>query len=164
MKTLTTPDRNATMRRWPSLVIFLLLTMATGFVASRFLPDAWYVALHKPAFNPPDWVFPPAWTVLYVLMAIAAWRVWRHDGLSAPIVLWGVQLLFNAAWMWLFFGQHRPVVALVDIAILLVLIVILTVAFWRRDRWAGGMLVPYVAWVAFAAVLNHALWQLNPAG
>ncbi|ACD21094.1 TspO/MBR family protein [Paraburkholderia phytofirmans] len=151
------------MRRWPSLVVFLFLAFAAAFIASRFLPDAWYVALQKPAFNPPDWVFPPAWSVLYVLMAIAAWRVWKRDGLSAAIVLWLVQLLFNAAWMWLFFGLHRADVALADILILLVLIVALTFAFWRRDRWAGGLLMPYVAWVAFAAVLNHALWQLNPA-
>lgn len=151
------------MRRLPSLIVFLLLTLATALVASQFLPDAWYAALQKPAFNPPNWVFPPAWSVLYVLMAIAAWRVWKRDGLSAAIALWAVQLLFNAAWMWLFFGLHRPDMALVDIAILLVLIAVLTFAFWRRDRWAGGLLVPYVAWVVFAAALNHALWQLNPA-
>jgi tryptophan-rich sensory protein len=101
--------------------------------------------------------------VLYVLMTIFAWRVWNREGLSAVIVSWVVQLLFNAAWMWLFFGLHRPGVALADIVIVLVLIVALTFAFWRRDRWAGGLLVPCVAWVAFAAVLNHALWQLNPA-
>ncbi|RAS29820.1 TspO/MBR family protein [Paraburkholderia bryophila] len=151
------------MRRLPSLIVFLLLTLATALVASQFLPDAWYAALRKPAFNPPNWVFPPAWSVLYVLMAIAAWRVWKRDGLSAAIVLWAVQLLFNAAWMGLFFGLHRPDMALIDIAILLVLIAALTFAFWRRDRWAGGLLVPYVAWVAFAAALNYALWQLNPA-
>lgn len=151
------------MRRLPSLIVFLLLTLATALVGSQFLPDAWYAALQKPAFNPPNWVFPPAWSVLYVLMAIAAWRVWKRDGLSAAIALWAVQLLFNAAWMWLFFGLHRPDMALVDIAILLVLIAVLTFAFWRRDRWAGGLLVPYVAWVVFAAALNHALWQLNPA-
>jgi tryptophan-rich sensory protein len=96
-------------------------------------------------------------------MAIAAWRVWKRDGSSSAIVLWVVQLLFNAAWMWLFFGLHRPDLALADIVILLILIVALTFVFWRRDRLAGVLLVPYVAWVAFAAVLNYALWQLNPA-
>jgi tryptophan-rich sensory protein len=151
------------MRRLPSLIVFLILTLATGLVASQFLPDAWYASLQKPAFNPPNWVFPPAWTVLYVLMAIAAWRVWKRDGSSSAIVLWVVQLLFNAAWMWLFFGLHRPDLALADILILLVLIVALTFVFWRRDRLAGVLLVPYVAWVAFASVLNYALWQLNPA-
>ncbi|WP_345815465.1 TspO/MBR family protein [Paraburkholderia sp. PREW-6R] len=151
------------MRRWPSLLAFLLLTLAAAGTASQFLPDAWYAALNKPAFNPPNWLFPPAWTALYVLMAIAAWRVWKSGGLSVPIAVWVVQLFFNAAWMWLFFGLHRPAAALVDIVVLLVLIVGLTFAFWRRDRWAGAMLVPYVGWVAFAAVLNHALWQLNPA-
>lgn len=151
------------MRRLPSLIVFLALTFGAAFVASQFLPDAWYAALQKPAFNPPNWVFPPAWTLLYVLMAIAAWRVWTRHGMSAAIVLWGVQLVFNAAWMWLFFGMHRPDIALADILILLALIVALTIAFWRRDRWAGGLLLPYVAWVAFAAELNHALWQLNPA-
>jgi tryptophan-rich sensory protein len=151
------------MRRLPSLFVFLILTLATGLVASQFLPDAWYASLQKPGFNPPNWVFPPAWTVLYVLMAIAAWRVWKRDGSSSAIVLWVVQLLFNAAWMWLFFGLHRPDLALADIVMLLILIVALTFVFWRRDRLAGVLLVPYVAWVAFAAVLNYALWQLNPA-
>jgi tryptophan-rich sensory protein len=151
------------MRRLPSLGVFFALTLVAAFVGSRFLPDVWYATLQKPSFNPPNWVFPPAWSVLYVLMAIAAWRVWKRDGLSAAIVLWAVQLLFNAAWMWLFFGLHRPGLALADIVTLLVLIVATTGAFWRRDRWAGGLLVPYIAWVAFAAALNLALWQLNPA-
>ncbi|MGF6964061.1 benzodiazapine receptor [Paraburkholderia sp. WC7.3g] len=119
--------------------------------------------MQKPAFNPPNWVFPPVWTVLYVLMAFSAWRVWKRDGLTAAIVLWVVQLLFNAAWMWLFFGLHRPEAGLVEILILLVLIVMLTYVFWRRDRLAGILLVPYVAWVAYAALVNYALWQLNPA-
>jgi translocator protein len=151
------------MRRLPSLIVFFGLTLVTALIASGFLPDAWYAALQKPWFNPPNWVFPPAWSVLYVLMAVAAWRVWTRDGLSAALVLWGVQLVFNAAWMWLFFGLHRPGLALADIVTLLILIVATAWAFWRRDRWAGGLMLPYIAWVAFATVLNHALWQLNPA-
>jgi tryptophan-rich sensory protein len=101
--------------------------------------------------------------VLYVLMAIAAWRVWKRDGSGSALVLWVIQLVFNAAWMWLFFGLHRPDLALADIAILLILIVALTFVFWRRDRLAGVLLVPYVAWVGYATLLNYALWQLNPA-
>ncbi|EDZ99059.1 TspO and MBR like protein [Burkholderia sp. H160] len=151
------------MRRLPSLLVFLILTLAAGWTASLSLPDAWYAGLQKPAFNPPNWVFPPVWTVLYVLMAFSAWRVWKRNGLTAAIVLWAVQLLFNAAWMWLFFGLHRPEMGLIDILILLVLIVTLTYMFWRRDRLAGILLVPYVAWVAYAALLNYALWQMNPA-
>lgn len=151
------------MRRLPSLLVFLILTLAATLVASQFLPDTWYATLQKPAFSPPNWVFPPVWAMLYVLMAIAAWRVWKRENRAVAIVLWVVQLLFNAAWMWLFFGLHRPDMALADIVILLILIVALTFAFWRRDRWAGVLLLPYVAWVAFAAVLNLALWQLNPA-
>jgi translocator protein len=143
--------------------VFLILTLAAGWAASLSLPDAWYADLQKPAFNPPNWIFPPVWTVLYVLMAVSAWRVWKRDGLTAAIVLWVVQLLFNAAWMWLFFGLHRPGIGLIDILILLVLIVMLTFVFWRRDRLAGVLLVPYVVWVAYAALLNYALWQLNPA-
>ncbi|MFT4068257.1 TspO/MBR family protein [Paraburkholderia sp.] len=151
------------MRRLPSLLVFLILTLAAGWAASLSLPDAWYSGLQKPAFNPPNWVFPPVWTVLYVLMAFSAWRVWKHDGLTAAIILWVVQLVFNAAWMWLFFGLHRPGTGLIDILILLVLIVMLTYVFWRRDRLAGLLLVPYVVWVAYAALLNYALWQMNPA-
>jgi len=151
------------MRQWPSLVGFVMLAFVAGYVGSRFLPGDWYAGLAKPSFNPPNGVFAPVWSVLYLLMGIAAWRAWRTRGLDAAIALWLAQLALNAAWSWLFFGRHLLAVALVDIAVLLALIVATTIAFFRRDRAAGWMMVPYIAWVSFATVLNAALWHLNPA-
>lgn len=151
------------MRQWMSLVGFVLLAFVAGFVGSRFLPSDWYAGLAKPSFNPPNSVFAPVWSVLYLLMGIAAWRAWRQRGIDAATGLWLAQLVFNAAWSWLFFGRHLLAVALVEIVVLLALIVATTTAFFRCDRAAGWLMVPYVAWVSFATLLNAALWQLNPA-
>lgn len=150
------------MRAGLSLLGFVLLAFVAGFIGSRFMPGDWYAALAKPSFNPPNTVFAPVWSVLYLLMGIAAWRAWRRRGMDGAIALWLAQLVLNAAWSWLFFGRHQLALALVDILALLVLIVATTVAFFRRDRAAGWLMVPYIAWVAFASVLNAALWQLNP--
>ncbi|MBU6247348.1 MAG: tryptophan-rich sensory protein [Xanthomonadaceae bacterium] len=150
------------MRSWMALVGFVLLAFVAGFVGSRFLPGDWYAALAKPSFNPPNSVFGPVWSVLYLLMGIAAWRAWRPRGIDAATGLWFGQLVLNAAWSWLFFGRHLLGWALVDIVALLVLIAATTVAFFRRDRAAGWLMVPYLAWVGFATVLNASLWHLNP--
>ena len=150
------------MNRWKALIVFLLLAFAAGGVGSLAMPDAWYEALSKPSFNPPNWVFAPVWTALFVLMAVAAWRVYRRDGFGPAIGLWLAQLVFNAAWSPLFFGAHRIALALADIIVLLALIVATTVAFFRHDRIAGALLLPYLAWVAFATVLTFSIFRLNP--
>lgn len=152
------------MRRWPSLLVFLLLAFTAGFIGSRFLPGDWYAQLVKPPFNPPNGVFAPVWSVLYVLMAVAAWRVWRRGGFHWAIALWLGQLALNAAWSWLFFSRHLLGGALIEILVLLVVLVATTAAFWKRDRLAGQLMLPYVAWVAFACVLNASLWYLNAGG
>lgn len=149
------------MRQYKSLIVFLVLTGVTLLVGSQFLPGEWYAALEKPFFNPPNWVFAPVWTVLYVMMAVAAWRVWRRAGLDTAIVLWVIQLALNGLWSWFFFGLQRTGLGLIDIAVLLVLIALTTTAFMRRDRVAGYLMLPYFAWVAFALVLNFSLWWLN---
>lgn len=150
------------MRPILSLLPFLfLVALAAGFGAC-FQPGAWYEALRKPPLNPPGWVFGPVWTVLYVAMAVAAWRVWRaQPGPSATLALWGAQLALNALWSWLFFGLERPGLALLDIAALLALLVFTTFALFAVDRTAGWLFVPYVTWVAFASYLNVGLWILN---
>jgi len=150
------------MRRGLSLLGFLVLAFAAAFVGSRFVPGEWYAQLAKPAFNPPDWIFAPVWSVLYAMMAVAAWRAWLRAGLGPAILLWLAQLVLNAAWSWLFFGLHQIGIALLEILVLLTLIAATTMAFWRRERLAGGLMIPYLAWVAFASVLNAALWVLNP--
>ena len=125
---------------------------------------SWYATLAKPPFNPPNWLFGPVWTLLYIVMAIVAWRVWlsrRRQPVALALTAYGVQLLLNFAWSPLFFGLHRIGAALADI-IALALVLAATVAlFWRRDRLAGALMAPYLLWVLFAATLNFAIWRLN---
>jgi len=152
------------MQQWKSLIVFIALVALAAACGSLALPDAWYAALAKPSFNPPNAIFAPVWSVLYVLIAIAAWRVWRVAGFGAAIVLWFVQLACNALWSPLFFGAHRIDLALADIVLLDALVVATTVLFFRRDRVAGWLLVPYLAWISFATVLTAAIWRLNGGG
>lgn len=149
------------MRAWMSLVVFLVLVTGAALLGGLSAPDAWFSALQKPAFNPPGWVFGPAWTTLYLLMAVAAWRVYRVAGLGLAIGLWGVQLVVNATWSPLFFGLHRIDLALIDIIILDILVLATIVRFFRHDTWAGWLMLPYLAWISFATVLNATIWQLN---
>lgn len=146
------------------LVAALALTFSAAYAGSRFPADAWYAGLSKPPWNPPNWLFGPVWGVLYVLMAVAAWLVWREAGLvgaAVPLGVFVVQLGLNAAWSWLFFGRHELGVALVEIVVLWGAIVGTMVGFWRVRPIGGVLLVPYLVWVTFAAVLNFTLWRLN---
>jgi tryptophan-rich sensory protein len=142
------------------LVGFVLLCFAAAALGSAVtLPeiDGWYAALPKPSWNPPNWIFGPVWSTLYLLMGIAAWLVWRQSGLkgaAGALALFAVQLALNTLWSFLFFGGHRPDLAAVDIVLLGLAIVATMVAFSRHSRLAAVLLVPYLAWVTFAAVLN----------
>lgn len=148
---------------WLALAISVLLVAAVAFFGSRFAPGPWYEALAKPAWNPPNWLFGPAWTTLYALMALAAWKVWIAVGrVDRALALYGLQLLLNGLWSWLFFGLQRIDLALLDILALWLLVLATLVLFWRRDRLAGILMVPYLLWLSFAAALNLAIWQLNP--
>lgn len=144
------------------LLVFLALTFGAAVVGSQFGPGPWFEALQKPDWNPPNWVFAPVWTALYAMMAVAAWLVWRGGGRRGPIVLFLLQLALNAAWSWLFFGLHRPDLALADIVLLWLAIVATLVAFARVSGGAAALMVPYLAWVSFATVLNASIWRLNP--
>jgi tryptophan-rich sensory protein len=124
----------------------------------------WYAGLAKPSFNPPNWVFGPVWTTLYVLMAYAAFRIMRLPATPArqtALILFWAQLALNAAWSWLFFAAHAPLLGLIDIVPQLLLIVATATAFIRLDRIAGICLLPLIAWVGFATALNIAVWWLN---
>ena len=153
--------------RWIGLAILLIVCLgAGGLGAITTTPeiDGWYKTLTKPAWNPPDRVFGPVWTTLYVMMAIAAWLVWKPAGFKAaamPLTLFATQLLLNVAWSWIFFGLHQPGWAFVEIVILWLAIVATTVAFFRCSNVAGCLMVPYLAWVSFASVLNFAIWWMN---
>jgi benzodiazapine receptor len=143
---------------------FGLATLAAaslGGLATANAVEGWYRTLEKPSWNPPDATFGIVWTALYVMIAVAGWLAWRADGLPT-VVPWAVQLVLNAGWAYVFFGLRRPGWALVEILVLLAAIVWTLVVAWRADRTAGLLLVPYLAWVAFAAVLNAAIVRLNP--
>lgn len=141
---------------------FAIAAMGGWITASSV--STWYRTLQKPAFNPPDWVFAPVWTVLYVMIALAGWRVWRDAGFArarAGMSAYAVQLALNLAWSFLFFGARMIGIALLDILLLLAMICLNAALFWRIDRLPGYLLAPYAAWVAFASVLNFELWKLN---
>lgn len=135
-----------------------------GAVASR---DAgqFYGQLTRPDWAPPSWAFGPVWTLLYILMAVAAWLVWRKGGIRearGPLALFLVQLVLNALWTWLFFRWQRGALAFADSIVLWVLILATLIAFWRVRPLAGVLLIPYLMWVTFATVLTFAVWRLNP--
>lgn len=148
------------MNRYASLVSFLVLVIGGG-LAIGFLtaPGEWYAALSKPAFNPPNWLFAPAWTLLYALIAIVGWRVWRTDAGGWPMRLWWAQLVLNFLWSPTFFAAHQIGLALVIILLLLDTILALIATAWRQDRLATWLFIPYAAWMAFASALNAAIWR-----
>lgn len=153
------------MERYLGLAGFIILCFAAALPGAWFTPGTWYATLHKPSFTPPGWVFGPAWSALYTLMGIAAWRVWLQGGFGAHPAAWAfflAQLALNALWTILFFGFHRISWALTDIAVLWVTIVVTGLIFRQIDRWAGILWLPYVLWVSFAVVLNAAFRHLNP--
>ena len=137
---------------------------ALGGLASVNAGD-FYAQLVRPEWAPPGWLFGPVWTVLYTLMGIAAWLVWRKAGFAQSrnaLLLFVAQLAINALWSWLFFAWQQGFVALIEVLVLWLMILATLVTFWRFSRLAGALLVPYLAWVAFAAGLNFSLWRLNP--
>ncbi len=138
----------------------LLVGLVGSLVTMPNLPG-WYAGLAKPTWTPPDWLFGPVWTTLYCLMGVAAWLVWRRVGWSRPLAWFAVQLLLNAAWSWLFFGLHSPFAGLIDIVLLWAAIAATVLAFWRVSRLAAILMLPYWAWVSYAAALNFAIWQMN---
>jgi benzodiazapine receptor len=149
------------------LIGWLLLSFvaaAIGAVAS-VQAATFYQQLAQPTWAPPSSVFGPVWSVLYALIGIAAWLVWREGGWRRQrgvLTLFLVQLGMNALWSWLFFAWHRGALAVADIALLWLLIVATLVGFWRVRPLAGALLLPYLCWVSFASALNFAVWQLNP--
>ena len=152
-------------RRAASLAACLLICLAAGGVGSLFPPGEWYAAAVKPPLTPPGWVLPVAWTTLYALMGVSLWRVWERRAATPgrlPFVLFGTQLVLNAAWTALFFGLKRPDLAFVEIIAMGIAILATLAVFLRRDRAAGLLLTPYLGWVCFATYLNGAFWRLNP--
>jgi tryptophan-rich sensory protein len=149
---------------WLALAGWLGVTFAAAALGALFLPGEWYAQLRKPTWNPPNWLFGPVWTTLYLMMALAAWLVWRRGGFAAqrmPLVIFSIQLGLNALWSPLFFGLKNPGLAFAEIVLLWFAILDTLVVFWRVQVAAALLLVPYLLWVTFAAGLNFTLWQLN---
>jgi translocator protein len=146
------------------LILWLALSFGVAALGGWFAPGEWYATLQKPSWNPPNWIFGPVWTILYVVMAVAAWLIWKRGGFARrrlALSLYLTQLLFNALWSPLFFGLRSPALAFVDLSLLWLALLATVVTFWRIRPLAGALLIPYVAWVTFAWALNLALWQLN---
>jgi benzodiazapine receptor len=147
-----------------SFALVFVAAAIGGFVTAQPV-RTWYRTIRKPAWNPPDWLFGPVWTVLYILMALALWRVWRtgwsQPGVWLSVVLFLAQLALNVLWSAIFFGRHQLGWAVVEIAVLWVFLLATLIAFFGHQALAGWLLVPYLAWVSFAGILNYTVWRLN---
>ncbi|KGF68431.1 CrtK/TspO family sensor protein [Hoeflea sp. BAL378] len=146
-----------------TLILFVVLTVAGGSLVGFFsMPGPWYAALTKPWFNPPNWIFGPVWTALYILIGISGARVWIRDRHGPLPRLWFTQIALNFLWPLVFFTARRPDLALVVLAGMLVSILAFIALAWRRDRPSALMFLPYALWVSFAGLLNATIWWLNP--
>ena len=150
------------------IIISLLVCLAAGFLGSIFTTPSiptWYASLTKPSFNPPNWLFAPAWTILFILMGISAFLVWhkglKKKGVKKALGFFLAQLIFNVLWSFLFFKFHSPFLALLDIIFLWFLILLTILKFFKINNTAGLLLIPYLLWVSFASILNYFVYKLN---
>ncbi len=148
-----------------AFIFFLALVAAAAFFGGQWGAGPWYRSLSKPSWTPPDWLFPVAWTLLYVMIAIAGLLVWStpHESRTTLLTLWGLQLALNALWSYIFFGRRDMRLALVDIMALWLTIAAFIVLAWPVNELAAILFMPYLAWVSFAALLNGTIWLRNPA-
>jgi tryptophan-rich sensory protein len=150
-----------------ALVLFVGLCLGIGGLGGAVTAESvttWYTTLAKPSFNPPNWIFGPVWTTLYILMGVAAWRVWRaadRDTARGPLAVFALQLAVNLGWSVTFFGLHNPGLAVIVILALDLLVLTTALMFRRIDRLAALLLVPYLAWISFATLLNVTIWRIN---
>ena len=150
-------------KRHKSLILFIVLVVGIGWsIGATNLPGAWYAGLQKSPFNPPNWVFAPTWTILYVMIAVAGWRTYLQDDATAlPMQLWLAQMILNFIWSPVFFTLHYIALALAIILTLFAVIVSFVWVQWRENRLAAVLFIPYAAWVAFASLLNCSIYRLN---
>lgn len=148
-----------------SLLVFIALNAATALSGAVFRPGDWYETLNKPPWQPPKWLFAPVWMVLYGMIAVSGWTVWRIAGLEDGAVALGVyllQLALNFCWSWIFFGRRRPDLALLEMVALWLSVLAVIVLFYPIASGAAWLLLPYLAWVSFAMLLNFSIWRRNP--
>jgi tryptophan-rich sensory protein len=149
------------------LGVFALLALAAASSGAVFTPDAWYRAMNKPSWTPPDWVFPTVWTPLYVMIATSGWLVWREAGLAGaalPLAVYLVQLVLNAGWSAIFFGMKKPGLAFAEVLGLWLSIALTMLLFWPISTTAALLLAPYLLWVTIASALNFQVWRMNAPG
>lgn len=145
-----------------TLLLFLAIVFGGGCViGTQTVPGEWYAGLIKPSFNPPNWVFAPVWSILYVFIAVAGWRTWRAAKSSKAMMVWFLQMVLNFLWSPLFFAAEMPGLALMIILTLLCAILTFIALRWRQDRVSAALFVPYAVWVGFASLLNAAIYSLN---
>jgi translocator protein len=146
--------------KWAGLIIFLAIVSVIGYlgsIATGISVDNWYAELKKPEWGPPEWVFGPVWTVLYIMIALSGWMVWlkvRGTEDHLPLIVYGIQLFFNALWPWLFFGMQNTVYGFIVIICLFFAILANMTVFWKYNPWASVLLFPYLIWVSFAMSIN----------
>ncbi len=158
----TVPGSGRGTRGIAGLIVFLILSSGAAAAGFFFPPGPWYDTLDRPAFAPPNWVFGPVWTTLYILIGVAGWLVWRRVGWRSRLVtLWLVQMGLNALWTPLFFGLNLLGLALVEMALLWIAIAACVMSFYRVSPIASWLMMPYLAWVTFAFILNLGFWWLN---
>jgi benzodiazapine receptor len=145
-----------------SAFVIAMLVLATASSGAIFKPGPWYEALRRPSWTPPNWAFPVVWSLLYIAIGVSGWIVWESQGLGLAMGLWLLQLVFNAAWSWLFFGLRRMDLAFVDVCALFISILAYIAAASTISPLAALLFAPYAVWVATAATLNRAVWRLNP--
>jgi tryptophan-rich sensory protein len=148
-----------------SLILFLVLVAGTAVFGGQWGAGRWYAELAKPGWTPPNWLFPPVWTVLYLMIGVAGWLVWTtpHESRTLLLVLWSAQLLLNAAWSYIFFGRHQIALGLIDILAMTALIAAFIVIAWPVNRVAAWLFIPYLLWVSYASALNGSIWLKNGA-
>ena len=152
---------------WIGLIVLLVVCFAAAGIGGAVTTPkigTWYSTLVKPSWNPPAWLFGPVWSALYFCMAVAAWLIWRQDGISGakvPLALFAVQLTLNVLWSCIFFGLEEPGLAFGEVLLLWSAIAATMIVFWQRSMIAGILFVPYLAWVSFASFLNFTIWRLN---
>jgi benzodiazapine receptor len=152
------------MKKLTTFALFILLVMGGGIsIGVITAPGAWYASLQKPFFNPPNWIFGPVWTALYLMIAFVGWRVWQHEDGAVLKRLWGAQLCLNFLWSPVFFAAQMPGLALGVITCLMLVILVFIRTAWHQDRVSAMLFFPYAVWVGFASLLNGAIFYLNPS-
>lgn len=149
------------MQNYSSLIPFVASVMTVSVTGAMFRPGEWYKSLDKPSWTPADWLFAPAWALLYIAIAVAGWLVWLQNGFGPPLIVWIIQLVLNGAWSYVMFGWKNIGAAMLTLGGLWLSVALFAWLAWPVDQTASMLFWPYLAWVSFAGALNFAIWRMN---